>query len=243
MESSASNIHNRSSTLPQDTTVLQKQLQELTSLQIGELRDHDRQKSELNKKLLYPSTISDLEDMLLQDIVWDIPIEYYTQPHPMQHNRTNNRIVRPQRLPNPSGIPRTAQLHPLVNGTKRSGRCFEAIREQKLTASLPVLDQIDYTIYTFNKSFGGAHGPSIETATPVREMVPVYSDFIGTSDRFVAILNILKQNQDEVCELRRELIECKKNIHRLTSACARRVGVDDTEFPDGELDKPWKAQP
>ena len=215
MDSLASTIHKRS----YDIGTLQKQLRELTALQIEALQAQERQKSELSKKLIYPSTISDLEDMLMQDIAWDIPIEYYTQPHPAQSHGGNNPIVYPM-------TPDT-QLHPSVNGTKRSGRCFEAIREQKLTASLPVVDQIDYTIYTFDESSGGARGRAVETATSVRDVVPTYSDFIGTSDRFVAIFNILRQNQEEVRELRRELTECKKTIHSLTHSVKPKRRTDN----------------
>jgi len=137
------------------------------------------------------STIQDLEDMVMRDLSYNVPVEYYEQP------LSGNRI------------------HPYQDGIKKTKHTFDFIKEQHINSLLPIKKQKMYHTYTFSDkaTFGGM---ACWVRAPLITMVPDPS-IAETSDKFVAILNIVKQQNARIEELEEELsgrISCLEEYWR-----------------------------
>ena len=125
------------------------------------------------------STIQDLEDMVMRDLSYNVPVEYYEQPL--------------------SG----SRIHPYKNGIKKTKHTFDIIKEQRINSLLPIKKQKMYHTYTFSPHVTRGGHP-LWDRTPLINMVPNPS-IAETSDKFVAILNIVKQQDARIKELEEEL--------------------------------------
>ena len=123
--------------------------------------------------------IQSLEEMIHTDLTYNVPIEYYEQP-----------IVN-------------GHLHPYKNGTKKKGMTFDVIKEQMVNSLLPITNRKRYTIYEFSNECGMSGGPSIESQAKVSDTIPSLGMAV-TSDKFVVMLNIIKQQDARIKALEEE---------------------------------------
>ena len=125
------------------------------------------------------STIQDLEDMVMRDLSYNVPVEYYEQP-------LSSRGI-----------------HPYQDGIKKTKHTFDIIKEQHINSLLPRKKQKMYHTYTFS-DHASRGGLPLWDRIPLITMVPDPS-IAETSDKFVAILNIVKQQDARIKQLEEEL--------------------------------------
>ena len=135
------------------------------------------------------STIQDLEDMVMRDLSYNVPVEYYEQPL--------------------SG----SRIHPYKNGIKKTKHTFDFIKEQHINSLLPIKKQKMYHTYTFSECVSTHDGPCWDRA-PLINMVPDPS-IAETSDKFVAILNIVEQQDARIKELERMIHNEDDSIEKI----------------------------
>ena len=138
-----------------------------------------RELEEQKQNIQTDSTIKDLEDMVMRDLSYNVPVEYYEQPL------------------SGSGI------HPYKNGIKKTKHTFDFIKEQHINSLLPIKKQKMYHTYTFS-DHASRGGLPMWGRAPLINMVPNPS-IAETSDKFVAILNIVKQQDARIKELEMRL--------------------------------------
>ena len=140
------------------------------------------------------STIKDLEDMVMRDLSYNVPVEYYEIPW----------------IPNNRGG--AQEPNSLTHAIKTTKHTFDIIKEQHINSLLPIKKRKSYNICTIHNSpTGGSYmfngGGGMEptfSAKSVIDTVPNPS-IAETSDKFVAILNIVKQQDARIKELEEEL--------------------------------------
>ena len=131
------------------------------------------------------STIQDLEDMVMRDLSYNVSVNYYEKPFRYPDGR--NHIS-----------------HPGDNGIKKHKPSFDIIKEQNLNPLLPDEQRKVYHRFTLAKhsgddeEFGGAHSYGGIRYKKLTDMVPF--GIAETSDKFVAILNIVKKKDDSIEE-------------------------------------------
>lgn len=126
------------------------------------------------------SFLQDFKEMVEKDVACNVPIEYYEQPCSLRKH------------------------HPYMNGVKKTARLFDVIKEARASALLPKDTRKIFTQYEFDNQSGSAFGPSISKRTDVRVVLP--NPYISeTTDKFVAILNIIIQQYARIAELERAL--------------------------------------
>ena len=138
------------------------------------------------KSIQTDSTIQDLEDMVMRDLSYNVPVEYYEQPF--------------------SG----SRIHPYKNGIKKTKHTFDIIKEQHINSLLPRKKQKMYHTYTFSHHATRGGHPLWDRA-PLINMVPNPS-IAETSDKFVAILNIVKQQDARIKEQDARIKELEKKL-------------------------------
>ena len=125
--------------------------------------------------------IQSLEEMVYKDLTYNVPIEYYEQPLNL------------------------CRLHPYKNGTKKKGMTFDVIKEEMVNSLLPITNRKRYTIYEFSNMSGSSSGPAIESQTKVGGTIP-YPGMVETSDKFVVMLNIIKQQDARIKALESQFL-------------------------------------
>ena len=165
---------------------LKEQLQQMEEQQ--EQMKEKRQRELLLQKqnIQTDSTIKDLENMVMRDLSYNVPVEYYEQPL--------------------SG----SRIHPYKNGIKKTQHTFDIIKEQRINSLLPIKKQKMYHTYTFSQHATRGGHPLCDR-TPLINMVPNPS-IAETSDKFVAILNIVKQQDARIEEQDARIKELEKKL-------------------------------
>ena len=145
------------------------------------------------------TTIQDLEDMIHADLSYNVSVNYYE---------------RPQMYPN-------GQTHPYGIGIKKHKPSFDIIKEQNLNTLLPVEQRKEYYRFTLAKHYGdneeldgaprygGIHNKKLT------DMVPF--GIAETSDKFVAILNIVKQQDARIEEFERMFLVMSNTIEKMST--------------------------
>ena len=158
---------------------VKKLVQEMEEEQRETEQVRQRELEEQKRNIQTDSTIQDLEDMVMRDLSYNVPVEYYEQP------LSGNRI------------------HPYQDGIKKTKHTFDFIKEQHINSLLPIKKQKMYHTYTFSDHTSRGGLPMWDR-TPLINMVPNLS-IAETSDKFVAILNIVKQQDARIKELEMRL--------------------------------------
>ena len=91
----------------------------------------------------------------------------------------------------------------LKNAIKKTKHKFDIIKEQHINSLLPIKERNSYNICTINKC-SYMNGKPTFSAKSVMNIVPNPS-IAETSDKFVAILNIVKQQDKRIKELEKLL--------------------------------------
>ena len=127
------------------------------------------------------STIQDLEDMVMRDLSYNVSVNYYEKPF---RYPDGNRYTSP---------------HQDI-GIKKHKPSFDIIKEQNLNPLLPDEQRKVYHRFTF------ASNMKYETQFRYKKLTDMVPFGIAeTSDKFVAILNIVKQQDARIKELEEEL--------------------------------------
>ena len=158
---------------------LKEQLQQMEEQQEQMKEKRQREMQEQKQNIQTDNTIKDLEVMVMRDLSYNVPIEYYEQP------RSGSRI------------------HPYNDGIKKTKQTFDIIKEQHINSLLPIKKQKMYNTYTFSDK-ATIGGMALWDRAPLITMVPDPS-IAETSDKFVAILNIVKQQDARIKELEKQL--------------------------------------
>jgi hypothetical protein len=140
------------------------------------------------------STIQDLEDMVMRDLSYNVPVEYYEIPW----------------IPNNRGGAR--EPNSLSHAIKTTKHTFDIIKEQHINSLLPIKNRKSYNICTIHNSPpGGSYmfngGGGMEPTFSAKSVIDTVPDpsIAETSDKFVAILNIVKQQDARIKELEKQL--------------------------------------
>ena len=186
MDISDLEIKQRSSKIEQ----LKEQLQQLEEDQQKTIQRRNKELSILKQKVITDSSIQDLEDMVMRDLSYNIPIEYYEIPYIKDHR---------------GGVRKSNSL---VSAIKKTKYTFDIIKEQHVNSLLPSTERKSYDICTIHKNSYTMNGPHGMEQTfdsiPVITTVPNPS-IAETSDKFVEILNIVKQQGARIKELEKRL--------------------------------------
>jgi len=156
-----------------------------------------RQRELEEQNIQTDSTLQDLEDMVMRDLSYNVSVNYYEKPFRY-----------------PGGCTR-----PGDNGIKKHKPSFDIIKEQNLNPLLPDEQRKVYHRFTLAKhsgddeEFGGAHSYGGIRYKKLTDMVPF--GIAETSDKFVAILNIVKQQDARIEEFERMFPVMRKRIIEL----------------------------
>jgi len=165
---------------------VRSRLREEQLLQMEE--EEQQMKEERQRELLIQkqniqtdSTIKDLENMVMHDLSYNVSVNYYEKPYMY-----------------PNG--QTYVSHPYDNGIKKHKPSFDIIKEQNLNPLLPDEQRKVYHRFTL------ASNMKYETQFRYKKLTDMVPFGIAeTSDKFVAILNIVKQQNARIEELEEEL--------------------------------------
>ena len=167
-----------------DTLKEQLRKMEQEQEQMKEKRQKELQDQKQN--IQTDSTIKDLEDMVMRDLSYNVPVEYYENPWQI----------------NPFGIAHPPQHR--QNANKKTKHTFDIIKEQHVNLLLPSKKRISYEMPEYQKP-NGIPNRGYPVPKYVIDTVPNPS-IAETSDKFVAILNIVKQQDARIKELERKLL-------------------------------------
>ena len=154
-------------------------LQQMEEEQHKSEQERQRELQEQKQNIQTDSTIQDLENMVMRDLSYNVPVEYYEQPLS------------------------SSRIHPYNDGIKKTKQTFDIIKEQHINSLLPIKKQKMYNTYTFSDKVT-IGGMACWDRAPLITMVPDPS-IAETSDKFVAILNIVKQQDARIKELEKQL--------------------------------------
>ena len=158
-------------------------LQQMEDEQHKSEQERQRELQEQKQNIQTDSTIQDLENMVMRDLSYNVPVEYYENPW-----RINLHGL---------GQPPTERK----NANKKTKHTFDIIKEQHVNLLLPSKKRISYEMPEYQKyTRAGYPVPKY-----VIDTVPNPS-IAETSDKFVAILNIVKQQDARIEELERKLL-------------------------------------
>ena len=143
------------------------------------------------------NAIQDLEDMVMRDLSYNVPVEYYENPWTLVDNGPINVFLPPCDR---------------KNAIKKTKKLFDIIKEEGVNSLLPLKERISYESVDLNTntvlseeamdswetSFEEYGGQSVTDALPDPSIAE-------TSDKFVAILNIVKQQDARIKELEMRL--------------------------------------
>ena len=160
-------------------------LQQMEEEQHKSEQERQRELQEQKQNIQTDSTIQDLENMVMRDLSYNVPVEYYENPW-----RINLHGL---------GQPPTERK----NAIKKTKHTFDIIKEQHVNLLLPSQKRISYEMPEYQKPDGR---PNRGYPFPkyVIDTVPNPS-IAETSDKFVAILNIVKQQDARIKELEKKL--------------------------------------
>jgi len=173
---------------------LKEQLRQMEGAQQRAEQARQRELRIQKQNIQTDSTIQDLEDMVMRDLSYNVPVEYYEIPW----------------IPNNRGG--AQEPNSLTHAIKTTKHTFDIIKEQHINSLLPIKKRKSYNICTIHKSptrgsymFNGGGGmePTFSTKSVI-DTVPDPS-IAETSGKFVAILNIVKQQDARIKELEEEL--------------------------------------
>ena len=168
---------------------LKEQLRYMEEESRESTRGRNKELNILKRKVITDSSIQDLEYMVMRDLSYNVPVEYYEQP------RTGYKI------------------HPYKNGIKKTKHTFDIIKEHHINSLLPIKKQKMYHTYTFSDHERQDDGPCWDRSLLIN-MVPNPS-IAETSDKFVALLNIVKQQDARIKEFERIFPLMRKRIINL----------------------------
>ena len=125
--------------------------------------------------------IQDLEEMVMRDLSYNTQVEYYEIPW-IQDFRGGAR-----------------EPNSLKNAIKKTKHTFDIIKEQHINSLLPIKERNSYNICTIDKC-SYMNGEPTFSAKSVMNTVPNPS-IAETSDKFVALLNIVKNLESRIYDL------------------------------------------
>ena len=146
-----------------------------------------RELEEQKQNIQTDSTIQDLEDMVMLDLSYNVPVEYYEKPF---RYPGGNRYTSPRQ----------------DAGIKKHKPSFDIIKEQNLNPLLPDEQRKVYHRFTLASNmmneverpgYGGIRYKKLTDMAPF--------GIAETSDKFVAILNIVNQQDARIKELEKKL--------------------------------------
>ena len=150
-----------------------------------------RELEEQKQNIQTDSTIQDLEDMVMLDLSYNVSVNYYEKPF---RYPGGNRYTSPRQ----------------DAGIKKHKPSFDIIKEQNLNPLLPDEQRKVYHRFTF------ASNMKYETQFRYKKLTDMVPFGIAeTSDKFVAILNIVKQQNARIEEFERMFPVMSKRIIEL----------------------------
>jgi hypothetical protein len=161
---------------------LKEQLRQMEDEQHKSEQERQRELQEQKQNIQTDSTIQDLETMVMRDLSYNVPVEYYENPW-----RINLHGL---------GQPPTERK----NAIKKTKHTFDIIKEQHVNLLLPSQKRISYEMPEYQKYRKCGY----PIPKYVIDTVPNPS-IAETSDKFVAILNIVKQQDARIKELEKQI--------------------------------------
>ena len=180
---------------------LKEQLQQMEEQQEQMKEERQRELQEQKQNIQTDSTIQDLENMVMRDLSYNVPVEYYENPWTERHHGEFTMFM---------------PACDRKNAIKKTKKLFDIIKEENVNSLLPNEKKISYeavdmttlpdNIAIMVDAIEDAWETSFEEygAKVVTDALPDPS-IAETSDKFVAILNIVKQQDARIKELEKNL--------------------------------------